>query len=160
MKIIVLFAALSLINTMFAIVRELITVHGNKATAAIINAAYFSFYNIMIIFTVADFPLWIKCLITFFANLIGVYIVKMVEEKRTPEKMWKIECAIPMYANSFNLTSFIIKLDEADIEYNYQELQEWVVFNCYCATKKQTKTVKELTKKYNGRFSAYESVLS
>lgn len=156
MKIILVFAVLSLINTMFSIARELVTIHGNKTVAALMNAGYFSFYNIVIIFTVADFPLAIKCAITFFANLIGVFVVKTIEEKRTPEKMWKIECAVPI--KNINYVDFLSTLNEAKIEYNYQKLQQWVVFNCYCANKAQTKVVKEATKKYNGRYSAYESV--
>ena len=76
MKIILIFIALSIVNVIFSTARSLLTINGGKWIASIMNASYFAFYNIVLIYTVADFPLWIKCIITFGANLIGVFIVK------------------------------------------------------------------------------------
>ena len=157
MKIILLFIVLSIINVIFSTARSLLTINGGKGIASVMNASYFSFYNIVLIYTVADFPLWIKCVITFFANLIGVFIVKYYEEKHRPEKLWKCELALPM--NTTLDTGNFIKayLNDKGIECNYTVLGKWWIFNCYCETKEQTSSVKFLAKKYNGRLSAYES---
>ena len=157
MKIIVIFVILSVINVVFSVVRELLTVNGSKSVAAIINAAYFSFYNVMIIYTVANFPLWIKCIITFFSNLIGVYVVKYFEEKNKPTKLWKIELALPIERTAQD--DIKESLIAQGIENNYVEVGKWTMFNCYCETKEQTSYLNAFAKENNGRISAYESVL-
>ena len=157
MRFIIIFSMLSLINVIFSTAKSLITINGNKISASFVNAGYFSFYNLILIYTVADFPLWIKCVITFFANLIGVFIVKYYEEKHRPERLWKCELALPM--SMAPDAGNIIKnyLHDRGIECNYTVLGKWWIFNCYCETKEQTASVKFLAKEYNGRLSAYES---
>lgn len=159
MKIIILFTVLSLINVVFSTVRSLITINGDKTAAAVINAAYFSFYNVVLIYTVADFPLWVKCVITFGANLIGVYIVKYIEEvkkSKEPPKLWKIELALP--ADAFSSPDVVKNnLAHYGIDCNYVEVGKWVMYNCYCPTKHDTHMVKFIASKYNGKLSAYES---
>ena len=129
MKIIIIFAALSLINVVFSTVRSLITINGGKTLAAIVNAAYFAYYNVVLIFTVADFPLWVKCLVTFGANLIGVYIVKAIEEKRQPIRMWKVECAIPEPLACVKdwQDQFKDVITAQGIECNYIEVGKWTM---------------------------------
>ena len=56
-KFIIIFSLLSLVNVVFATFKSLITIKGGKWAAALANAGYFAFYNIMLIFTVADFPM-------------------------------------------------------------------------------------------------------
>lgn len=157
MKIILIFIALSIVNVIFSTTRSLLTINGGKWIASIMNASYFAFYNIVLIYTVADFPLWIKCVITFGANLIGVFIVKYYEEKHRPERLWKCELALPM--STAPDAGNIIKsyLHDRGIECNYTVLGKWWIFNCYCETKEQTSSVKILAKEFNGRLSAYES---
>lgn len=157
MKVILIFIVLSIINVIFSTARSLLTINGGKGIASVMNASYFAFYNVVLIYTVADFPLWIKCVITFFANLIGVFIVKYYEEKHRPERLWKCELALPM--STAPDAGNIIKnyLHDRGIECNYTVLGKWWIFNCYCETKEQTASVKFLAKEYNGRLSAYES---
>lgn len=155
MKIIVIFAILSLINVTFSTIRSLVTINGGKTMAAIINAAYFAYYNIVLIYTVADFPLWVKCVVTFGANLIGVFVVKYIEEKRKPERLWKLEMAIPK-----NWDADFVKSDLKmlyDIESNYVPVGDYTMFNCYCFTKEQTKAVKAMALRMDGKVSAYVS---
>lgn len=155
MNFLILFAFLSFVNVVFSTARSIITINGNKWVASFVNAAYFSFYNIMLIITVADFSLVWKCIITFAANLVGVFIVKYFEEKHAPIKMWKIELALPKRPTPVAI--FKTVFEEQGIECNYLTLGKWDVFNCYCETKEQTKFLKKICQEYNGRISAYES---
>lgn len=157
MKIIIIFSLLSLINVMFSVVRELITVNGNKTIASLVNAGYFSFYNIVIIFTVADFNLAIKCAITFIANLIGVYVIKALEEckkAKEPDKLWKCEIAVPLEENPHDIHHV---MEQRGIANNWNDLGSYHIFNCYCQTKTQTQICKNIATEKNGFISAYES---
>lgn len=156
-KLIIIFAALSLINVMASTFRSIVTIKGNKTVAAVVSAAYFAFYNIVLIYTVADFALWIKCAVTFACNLVGVFVVKYIEEKNRPVKMWKLEMALPNEGLRCTIDTYAKWLEEQGIPCNYQKLGSWWIFNCYCETCEQTDYVKKLCKAENGKISAYES---
>ena len=61
MKILVTFIILSIINVIFSTIRSITTIKSGKTVASFISGGYFAFYNIMLIYTVANFPMWQKC---------------------------------------------------------------------------------------------------
>jgi hypothetical protein len=148
------FFTLSIINVVFATIKSIVTINGGKLTASLISGGYFAFYNIMMQYTVADFPMWQKCLITFICNVVGVYLVKWGEEKSRKDKLWKVEMAIP---TGTNLTVLKNRIEWCGVPCNYIEVGKWVMFNCYCETQAQTKAMTEIAKEFNGKISAYES---
>lgn len=150
-KFIILFSLLSLVNVVFATFKSLITIKGGKWAAALTNAGYFAFYNIMLIFTVADFPMWVKCIITFGSNLIGVLLVKFIEEKSAKEKLWKFEATFTI-ENLDNINHLL-----KEIPHNYIEVGKWVIFNIYCATCEQSESVTEICKLYHGKYFVTET---
>ena len=95
MNIVLLFIILSVINVIFSTIRSITTIKSGKTIASLVSGGYFAFYNIMLIYTVMDFPMWEKCIITFICNVVGVFTVKLVEEKLQKDKMWKVEVTIP-----------------------------------------------------------------
>ena len=156
MKILILFIIISAINVLLSTTRQLLTVNGSKWVAALACAVYNAFNNILVIYTVADFPLWEKCLITFMCNLLCVAIVKGIEARHKPISMWKIEMGLPKiyYVRPEKIKALI---EERNIDCLYGEVGKKVVFNCYCDTKEQVKYLKKLCQNYNGLMSAYES---
>ncbi len=155
MKIIIIFAILSLVNVIGSTARSLVTVKTESPTvAAVVNAAYFAFYNVVMIYTVADFPLLVKCAVTFGCNLVGVFVVKFWEKKKKPVKMWKIEMAIP---KGFVSEAIKEEIEAHGIPCNYIPVGEWTMFNCYCDTCEQSDYVNRLCKRLDGKISAYES---
>lgn len=150
-KFIIIFSLLSLVNVVFATFKSLITIKGGKWAAALANAGYFAFYNIMLIFTVADFPMWVKCIITFGSNLIGVLLVKFIEEKSAKEKLWKFEATFAI--ENLDIINHLLK----KIPHNYIEVGKWVIFNIYCATCEQSELVTEICKLYHGKYFVTET---
>jgi uncharacterized protein YebE (UPF0316 family) len=148
-----MFIVLSIINVTFSTARSIMTIKGGKIIASLFSGGYFAFYNIMLIYTVADFPMWQKCLITFICNVIGVYVVKWVEEKLEKDKLWKIEVTIPR-------AHFEPVRDMAngyDLSFNYVDIGKWYLFNFYCPTQKESQFVKEILKKHNAKYFVSES---
>ena len=150
-KFIIIFSLLSLVNVVFATFKSLVTIKGGKWAAALVNEGYFAFYNIMLIFTVADFPMWVKCIITFGSNLIGVLLVKFIEEKSAKEKLWKFEATFAI--ENLNNINHLLK----EIPHNYIEVGKWVIFNIYCATCEQSELVTEICQLYNGKYFVTET---
>ena len=155
MKFFILFLIATAINVTLSTIRSLVTIKGTKLSAAVINAITYGFYTYIIILTNGDgLSTLAKMLITAVCNFVCVYLVKWIDEKRTPEKMWKIEIAFPNYIDPIAAHK---TLEENDIPNNFNELGSWTIFNCYCDTRKKTDFVISLCKENNGKMSAYES---
>lgn len=154
MTFLITFISLSIINVIFSTIRSITTIKSGKTVASLISGGYFAFYNIMLIYTVADFSMWQKCVITFFCNVIGVWIVKAFEEKAKKDKLWKVELTVRTEQTKI----LSRQLNELNIPHNYIEnVGKWSVFNIYCATQKESIFVKELANKHHAKYFASES---
>lgn len=154
MELLVTFIILSIINVVFSTIRTILTIKSGKNLASLVNGGYFAFYNIMLIYTVADFPMWEKCLITFICNLIGVWIVKYVEEKLRKDKLWKVEVTVP----NEEVETLLADCLYMNIEhYNYWDAYQYKVFNFYCATQKESAIVKQLLNNHKVKYFVTES---
>lgn len=152
MEFLIIFIALSLINVIFSTVRSIVTVGNGKLLPSLISGGYFAFYNVMLVYTVADFPMWQKCLITFACNVIGVYLVKWAEEKSRKDKLWKVEATIP--------TKYLetVDFDLKEIPHSYIRLSDkHTLFNFYCATQADSKKVKDIIDQYEAKYFVAES---
>jgi len=113
------------------------------------------FYNVMLIYTVADFPLWQKCTITFFCNVLGVYIVKYFEEKSRKDKLWKIEMTVKNY-RAKDLSKSL-----TDVGIPFSKIltanSDYIIFNVYSATQKESALVKMLADTYKAKYFVSES---
>lgn len=148
MKILMTFIILNIVNVILQTLKSIYTVKGGKWSASIINAITFGVYTVVIVYTNADFPLLQKVLITAGTNLIGVYVVKLIEEKKQKEKLWKVEFAVTK--NHTQSVNDLLTL--AKISHNYTVTNDdYVIFNAYCETGIQTDSVKEIVKSYKAK---------
>ena len=115
MNFLIVFFILSIVNVIFATTKSLVTIKGNKLTAALVSGGYYAFYNIMLIYIVTDFPIWQKCIVTFICNVIGVFVVKWFEEKTQKEKLWKVELTVP--------TEYLEVIDKCPVAHNFRNIQ-------------------------------------
>lgn len=153
MNMLILFSFLTIINVVFSTIKSIVTIKSGKTVAALISAGYYGYYNIVLIYTVADFPLWQKVVVTFLANLIGVWIVKWGEEKARKDKLWLVKITIPV-----NYSDIIKKeLNNNNISFTYYDIKKYFVFDCFCENQKDTKIVSTLCKKYQGKIFATEN---
>ena len=154
-KFLLLFTGLSIFNVIFSTVRSIITIKGGKLLASLFSGGYFAFYNIMMIYTVANFPMWQKCIITFACNVIGVYIVKWGEEKARKDKLWKIEA-------TFRRNDEIIQelkewAEENNIAYKYNDIVKYFEIDFYSNTQKESVLIRDFIQKHNGKYFVAES---
>lgn len=158
MNILWTFIILSIINVIFSTIRVITTIKSGKVVASLISGGYFAFYNIMLIYTVMDFPMWEKCVITFVCNVVGVFIVKIVEEKMQKDKLWKLE----MTVKNDNLIASDMHevLNNANIPNNYVNAGHYAIFNCFCATKADTDKALAIGAQYGAKTFASETKLA
>lgn len=154
MTFLITFIILSIINVIFSTIRSITTIKSGTLVASLVSGGYFAFYNIMLIWTVADFPVWQKCLITFFCNVFGVAVVKMVEKKMQKDKLWKVEATVLCKYEE----DVCEMLNKGKVPYNYIEgVGKYTLFNIFCATQEKSIAVKEILKAYDVKYFVSES---
>ena len=85
-KLFITFVILNIINVIIQTIKSLATVKCGKIVASIVNAVAYGLYTVVVVYTVCDLPLWLKVVVVGVANLIGVYVVKLIEEKSRKDK--------------------------------------------------------------------------
>lgn len=155
MKLLVLFIVLSVVNVILQTFKSLATVKCGKVGAALVNATAYGLYTVVLVYTNADFPLWEKVLVTAVCNLVGVYIVKAIEEKARKDKLWKVETTV----NSDDTFKVRLALRDAGLSYSVisTNTKDRSVFNIYCPTKKESEKVKEILGNFDAKYFVTES---
>lgn len=155
----ILFIVCTLLNVVLATIKSVMTIKGTKISAAVWNALSFGLYSYIVIMTAnADISTLGKVAITVICNLVGVYGVKLVEEKMRKDKMWKIEMTI--VDNGFTAAAMHGALTEAGIPHHYFNAGKHAVFSCFCATKTDTDKALEVGKIYGAKTFASETTLT
>lgn len=146
------FIILNILNVIIQTVKSIATVKCGKTAAAIINAVAYGLYTVVTVYMMCELELWLKALIVALANLVGVYVVKLFEEKARKDKLWKVEATIPAkYTNA-------VHLDLKDVPHSYIEgVGNYTIFNFFCATQKDSAKVKTIINQYEAKYFVSES---
>ena len=147
MQLLTLFIVLNIVNVILQTARSITTIKCGKTIAALVNALAYGLYTIVIVYTNCDLNLWAKVAVVAGANLIGVYVIKSIEEKLKKDRLWKIE--VSLKKNSKDTANFSDKLFEGAISYNFINVKDYTIFNCYCKSQKESQIVKEAIKFVN-----------
>lgn len=155
----ILFIICTFANVVLSTIKSVMTIKGGKMSAAIWNALAFGLYSYIVVLTAtAPISTLGKVLVTIGCNLVGVYGVKLFEEKLRKDRLWKLEMTIK--DNGFSAAAMHGALNEANIPNNYVKAGNYAVFNCFCATKADTDKALEVGKIYNAKFFASETTLA
>jgi hypothetical protein len=155
-KLLIIFIVLNIFNVIIQTVKSIATVKCGKTIAAIINAVAYGLYTIVTVYMLCELDLWLKAVIVAVANLIGVYVVKLLEEKARKDKLWKVEATL-LNQNLGENDDCIIELRENNISFNYIDINKYLIINCFCATQKESATVKSILDKYNAKYFVSET---
>ena len=146
-NLLITFILLNIANVIIQTIKSIATVKCGKAAAAIINAIAYGLYTVVTVYMLCELPLFWKAGIVALCNLVGVYVVKLGEEKARKDKLWKVECTIPV--DRVERLKNLFEQYASDIPYNYINIQKYCIFNFYCATQTQSATVKTLLEQCN-----------
>ena len=154
MKLLIIFIIANLVNVIIQTVKSICTIKCGKGCAAWVNGLAYGFYTYIVILMSADLPLLTKCFIIGGCNLIGVYVVKLIEERMAKDKLWKIEMTI----NKNKTADLSADLLHLGIPHNYiDNIGKYTIFNVYCKTQKESKFVKDLCARYKAKYFVSEA---
>jgi hypothetical protein len=154
MNFLTLFIILNIANVIIQTIKSIATIKCGKTVASIVNAVAYGLYTYVVVFmNCDDLSLFWRAVIVALANLVGVFVVKYVEEKKRKDRLWKVELAVPF--RSATTAENLIR--ENEISYNAVIVGNWVMFNTYCENQKQSSKMAEISRLVGGKISAYES---
>lgn len=153
-KLLTIFIVLNIINVIIQTVKSIATVKCGKMSASIINAVAYGLYTVVTVYMLCELSLGLKALIVALANLVGVYVVKLIEEKGRKDKLWKVEATVLRgYTKSLHRD-----LIEAEISHNYLEnVGKYTLFNIFCDNQTQSAKAKEILAKYEAKYFVSET---
>lgn len=157
MELLIIFIVLNILNVVIQTVKSIATVKCGKVAAALINAVAYGLYTVVTVYMMCELSLGLKALIVALCNLVGVYVVKLIEEKARKDKLWKVEATIHNYGTDPNWDDCIIDLKESGVPFNYIDIQKYILINCYCATQTESAKVKAILNKHNAKYFVSES---
>ncbi len=155
MSLLVTFIILNIINVIIQTVKSLATIKCGKCGAAITNAVAYGFYTIIVVYMVCELDLWVKVLIIGLCNLVGVFVVKWIEELSNKDKIWKVEVSV----RNKDFCNVKKDLDGTNISYNFVNTSDnkWVTFNVYCSTQEESKLVHKVCDDYHAKYFISET---
>jgi hypothetical protein len=153
-NLLLVFIVLNIANVIIQTVKSIATVKCGKVSASIINAVAYGLYTIVTVYLMCELDLYLKAGIVALCNLVGVYVVKLIEEKARKDKLWKVEATILRMHTS----TLAQELALAKIPFNYLEnVGKYTLFNVYCATQAESAKAKEILNHYNAKYFVSES---
>ena len=152
-KLLIIFIILNITNVIIQTIKSWLTVKCGKTAAALINAAAYCLYTVVVIYTVCELPLYLKALIVAICNLVGVYVVKLIEERARRDKLWKVEATIPVEIAE----KVKHDLRANGLPHNYIDIEKYYLFNVYCENQEQSKVAKVILDYYNAKYFVSEN---
>ena len=151
----VAFVVLNIVNVIIQTIKSIATIKCGAWSAAIINAVAYGLYTVVVVYMNADgLGLFWKAVIIGLANLLGVYVVKVIEARNRKDKLWKVEATVYR-----GWTTMVHQaLVAAEIPHNYLEnVGKYTLFNVYCETQADSVRAKEVLDKYEAKYFVSES---
>ena len=156
MKLLIIFIVLNVLNVIIQTVKSICTIKCGKASAALINAVAFGLYTIVLVYMNCDLNLFTKAGIVALCNLIGVYVVKLIEEKIRKDKKWIIIATAKVSNNA--IKDVATKLEDLGIKLLYSTVIENRLYSLqiFSHNSKETTMIKAILDNYDIRYSAVE----
>lgn len=147
------FIGLNVANVIIQTIKSIATIKCKPMSAAVINAVAYGLYTVVLVYMVCDLPLWAKVVVVGRANLVGVYLVKIFEEKGRKDKLWAIRFTV----KDNEREEVINNLKEKEVPHYYHIVGNHTVFETFCNSQKETLKVKEIVEKFNAKYFVAES---
>lgn len=147
------FIILNVLNVIIQTVKSIATIKCGKRVAALVNAIAYGLYTVVLVYMNCDLPLYEKVLVVGGANLIGVYTVKLFEEKARKDKIWKIEFSVKNgYCDTVEQ-----ELTINSISYYKMVMEKTTTYFAFANTQEETTIIAKIVKKNNAKYFISET---
>ena len=151
------FVILNFVNVLINTARSLTTVKGGKWIASLMNALCYGYYTVIIVITATyEMPLTLKIIAVAIVNFIGVFAIKLGEEKIQKEKMWIYNATSKM--SNKDLLDVVALLKYAKIKLVYSKVaDELYTLQIFSNTQKESEMITSILNNYSIKYCAIET---
>ena len=151
------FVILNFVNVLINTARSLTTVKGGKWIASLMNALCYGYYTVIIVITATyEMPLTLKIIAVAIVNFIGVFAIKLGEEKIQKEKMWIYNATAKM--SNKDLLDVVALLKYAKIKLVYSKVaDELYTLQIFSNTQKESEMITSILNNYSIKYCAIET---
>ncbi len=154
-KLILIYLALQTIYVILNTLTTIWKINGGKWLAALSSGICYALYVYVLIYTAADFPNWIKALLTFVTNCVGVLVSRVITEKLRKNRLWEITATVDK-TKAENLIN-LLNTENPQFTFNYNEVSgNKIVFHFYSENKKQSTQIKQYLVAVNAKYFVHE----
>lgn len=154
-KLILIYLALQTIYVILNTLTTIWKINGGKWLAAVSSGVCYALYVYVLIYTAADFPNWIKALLTFITNCVGVLVSRVITEKLRKNRLWEITATVDK-TKAENLIN-LLNTENPQFTFNYNEVSgNKIVFHFYSENKKQSTQIKQYLVAVNAKYFVHE----
>ena len=152
----VVFIVLNIVNVVIQTIKSIATIKCGAWAAAAINAVAYGLYTVVVVYMNADgLGLFWKAIIIGLANLLGVYVVKVIEEKKREDKLWKVEATFAVKDNFLHNLKIWAEINH--ISYHYIDINKYYVVSFYAPTQADSMVIKDFITRFGGKYFVSES---
>lgn len=151
---IAIFTVIQLINVFISTIKSITTINGSKASAAIINAVSYTF-GAVITKLITEQSFIVAIIVTFLANIVGVYAAKFFLEATKKEKLWLYLATITSEEEQQKVEQ---ELKYRNIKFTLLTAENSRYFiTIFSYSKAESAFIIEILKQYNIKYSVIES---
>lgn len=160
LKLIIYYLIFQTVYVILNTIKTILTIKSTKTIASIASAITYAVYVFVLIYTVADFSIWIKAGLTALTNFVGTYISMGIIERFRKDKLWEIVATATLptvnKVNKLKADLFV-----ADIGYNLQHTHkdsEYVI-HLYSHNKAESEKIKDILTRINAKYIVHEETV-
>lgn len=151
---IAIFTVIQLINVFISTIKSITTINGSKASAAIINAVSYTF-GAVITKLITEQSFIVAIIVTFLANIVGVYAAKFFLEATKKERLWLYLATITSEEEQQKVEQ---ELKYRNIKFTLLTAENDRYFiTIFSYSKAESAFIIEILKQYNIKYSVIES---
>lgn len=155
-KLIITYLIFQTIYVILNTLTSIFKIKSGKLVASISSAICYGFYVYVLIFTMADFPDYIKAILTAVTNFVGVFVSMYILEKFKKDKLWEITAT----TDREHLEEIREYLNLCKIPHNYNLIDNYnntkIVFRIYSENQKQSVETKYILDKCKAKYIVHE----
>lgn len=151
---IAVFTVIQLINVFISTIKSITTINGSKKSAAIINAVSYTF-GAVITKLITEQSFIVAIIVTFLANIVGVYAAKFFLEATKKEKLWLYLATITSEEEQQRVEQ---ELKYRNIKFTLLTAENDRYFiTIFSYSKAESAFIIEILRQYNIKYSVLES---
>lgn len=154
-KLILIYLALQTIYVILNTLTTIWKINGGKWLASVSSGFCYALYVYVLIYTTADFPNWIKALLAFITNCVGVFVSRIITEKLRKNKLWEIVATVDKTKAEWLVG--VLNNEEPPFTFNYSEVSNnKIVFRFYSENKSQSIIIKKYLNLVEAKYIVHE----